>query len=199
MLQVEIIKQRVLSYRQILIQQDFNRTGRISEQLVQAFDVQLTKVEEDEDNFFVSDTLPKPIILRSTTPFFNVHTTLKGRNKKPLGYLAVASVPYISYRKFTNKADFYTYENDRIIGYTNAESVRIRAIWDNPLEVYNFAEQETYKLKCSSDTIYSPCSNGIDMYLEETLAARILTFFNPQNARVNNEEDSRRGDRVQAD
>lgn len=196
MWEVEVIKQRILAYRQILIQQDFNRTGKISEQLVQAFDVQLIKVEEDDDEFYISEPLPKPIIIRTTVPFINVHNTLKGRNKKPLGYISAAAVPYTGYRKFTKKADFYTYENDRIIGYTNTESVRVRAIWDNPLEVYKFAQQESFKLSCSTDSIYSPCSNGIDIYLEETLAARILTFFNPQNAKVDNRDNSGEGDRV---
>lgn len=188
MLQVEIVMQKILSFRQVLIQQDYQRYSRINEQLVQAFDVELTEVAEDDDRFYVSDYLPKPIILgRGCSPFISVHTAYKGKTKQPLHYLSVEEVPYMKYRKFTNKGEYFTYENNRLIVYTEVPSARIRAIWDSPIDALNFAKRETFKLACSDKTISSPCTEGDDLLLEETMAARILTFFNPRNVSTRQE------------
>lgn len=196
MLVVEATKQRILAFRQVLIQQDYSRNLRINQQLVQAFDLELTEVEEGDDKFYISDILPKPIILSKELPFISVTTAFKGRTKKDLGYLTVEEIPYIKYRKFTSRANYFTYENDRIISYAPAKSLRVRAIWDNPIEAFKFAEKETFKLACSKDIISSPCSDGIDIVLEETMAARILSFFNnPRNANTDQEAVRERGDR----
>lgn len=199
MYEIELIKQRILSYRQLLIQQDFNRTGRYSEQLVQAFDLKLTEVEEDNDKFYISEILPKPILIRTNNPFFEVHTSYKGRTRKPLGFLSIEEIPYIEHRKFTNKGNFYSYENSRIVVFAPVNSIRVRAIWDNPLEVSLFAKQETFKLACSDKTISSPCTTEDDVLLEETLAARILTFFNSNNANNSEELRQRSGDRNESE
>lgn len=188
--EVEVIKQRVLAYRQRLIQQDFSRNLRPAPQLIQAFDVSLTEVQEDNDRFSITDILPKPIILnKNGTPFVSVHTSYKGRAKSPLHYVSPEEVPYIKYRKFTKKGNYYTFENDRIEVFSETPSIRVRAIWDSPIHVLHFAQQETFKLNCSNEIISSPCTEDDDVLLEETMAAAVLTFFNP-NANTNRRDQS---------
>lgn len=179
MFEVETTKIKILGFRQVLIQQDYSSNRRIAQQLVQAFNVELKEVEEDKDKFYVSEILPKPIILSTDMTFISVHTTLQGRQKRPLGYLKPERVPYIDYGTFTKKANYFTYENNRIIVYSDTPAVRVRAIWDNPIEAMFFARNEAYKLACSEDTIESNCVENDDLVLEETMAGRILTFFNP--------------------
>ena len=193
-LQVEVVKQRILAYRQTLIQQDFNRYLRISESVVQAFNIQLKEVVEDEDKFYISDILPKPMILRKNDPFLSVHTALHGRTKQPIAFLPVEEIPYMQYRKFTSKGFYYTYEQDRIKSFTPATAIRVRAIWDDPIAVFEFAEKETFKLSCSTDTITSPCVIDGDLVLEETLAAKILTFFNTNGINPTSESSRDRSD-----
>lgn len=192
-LEVEVIKQRIISYRQILIQQDYNRYLRISESVVQAFNVKLTEVYEGDDKFYISDILPKPMILRKNDPFLSVHTAFHGRTKEPLAYLPIEEVPYIKNRKFTSKGNYYIYEENRIKSFSSVQALRVRAIWDSPLEVIKFAEKETFKLACSKETIESPCTSGYDVILEETLAARILTFFNTNGISSPENSNSERG------
>lgn len=179
MFEVEATKIKILGFRQVLIQQDYSSNRRIAQQLVQAFDVKLMRVEEDKDKFYVSEILPKPIILSRKMPFISVHTTLKGRQKRPLGYLEPERIPYIEYGRFTSGANYFTYENNRIQVYSDTPAIRVRAIWDNPVEAMFFARNEAFKLSCSEDTIESNCVENDDLVLEETMAGRILTFFNP--------------------
>lgn len=178
MFEVETAKIKILAFRQVLIQQDYSSNRRIVQSLVQAFNVEMKEVAEGKDRFYVSEILPKPIILSRRMPFISVHTTLQGRQKRPLGYLEPERVPYIEYGKFTKKSDYFTYENDRILVYSEVPDIRVRAIWDNPIAAMQFARNETYKLACSENTIEAGCIENDDLVLEETMAGRILTFFN---------------------
>jgi hypothetical protein len=178
MFEVEAMKIKILGFRQVLVQQDYSSNRRIAQQLVQGFNVQMIQVQEDKDKFYVSEVLPKPIILSKKMPFISVHTTMQGRQKRELGYLEPERVPYIEYGKFTKKGNYFTYENNRLLVYSETPAVRIRAIWDNPIEALLFAREETYKLACSEDTIESNCVENDDIVLEQTMAGRILTFFN---------------------
>lgn len=190
---IEELKRRVLHFRQVLLQQNYNKTRVFKPSTISAFDITLTKGDKDGSTIFISEKLPRPLLVDNRNePFISVTNSLLDTTRKVYGWVSPEELYYLPYRKFTRPIDYYTYENDRIISL-GAQRLRVRAVWDNPLDVYEFSSNEDIKLSCSNSSLEDSCFYNGDYYLEETMAANILTFFgnDKSDKKANNQEEER--------
>lgn len=191
---IENLKRKILHFRQILIKQNYDRERVFVQSTIQAFDIKLTEADKNGSKVYISEKLPKPIMVNGRNePFISVSNSLIDTKRKVYGWISPEELYYLSYRKFTKPSDYYTYENDRIISI-KSKSLRIRAVWDNPIEVFEFSKEEDIKLGCKNASLEDSCFYNGDYYLEETMAANILRFFSDDksNKEENNQEEERR-------
>lgn len=179
---IDLIKRRVLHFRQLLLKRDYQSGKVFYQSAIQAFDISLDKVTKDGQNLYMSEILPLPIMLKGRRePFISVTNSRLDADRRVFGWIHPEELNYLEYRKFSKPSDYYTYENGRIISLAK-RSLRIRALWDNPIEVRNFSSQQDVKLNCEESTLESNCFYNGDLILEETMAASILSFFSNDKA-----------------
>ena len=182
LISIEVVKQQILFQRQRLIKERYEKTRIFNPSLIQAFDVKLNKVSqskgvvEDKSIFYISDILPKPLLITRSLPFISVTNSLQDTRRKSLGFVMSEELEYIKYRKFTKLGDYYTYENDRLITF-NLDKVRIRALWEDPITVKEFSTNQDIKLNCGTSTLESPCFVDDDLVIEESIAGIIQSII----------------------
>lgn len=195
-LEVERIKRRVLHFRQLIIKREYEKTRVFHPSLIQAFDIKLSKVEKEGSQVYISETLPSPIIVKRGFPFISVSNSLLDTNRKVYGFINPEEISYLPYRQFTKVSDYYSYENSRIFTFVKKDSLRVRAVWENPLEVLTFSQDQDIKIGCKVSTLESTCFFEDDLMLEETIAGAIMSFFsngtqNTRNSRAEQDQEER--------
>ena len=60
---IEELKRRVLHFRQVLLQQNYNKTRVFKPSTISAFDITLTKGDKDGSTIFISEKLPRPLLV----------------------------------------------------------------------------------------------------------------------------------------
>jgi hypothetical protein len=193
---VDLLKHQILAYNAVVIKQQYDKSGLIAESLSQTIRcVNVNKVNSAAcglgvDNDFVlrtSSKVPKPLILKRRVPFLSVYNTVTSSKRVSLDYISPNELEYIQDRRFTKNNMFYTYENDYVYIVNALEkgidlnTVSIRAIWDNPLEVKLFAENEKITgcnqlcQDCSNEE--STCFQDGDYNIASSIEGLILSFF----------------------
>jgi hypothetical protein len=177
-LNVQLMRLRAIQLRQTILKREFEKTREWFPSTIQAFDVKLTKVKKFGSSAYVSDLLPKSILAKyNIEPFISVGNSLLSTDRRFYDYITPEEIEYIQYRKFSKPDDFYTFENGRIVSFTK-ERLRVRSVFDDPIEVLNFSMDQDLKLGCTDTTLESPCTEDNDLVIEQTIADAILSSFN---------------------
>lgn len=189
-LNIELIRPRILHFRQLVLKREYDQTLVWTPSTIQAFDIQLQAVEKFGSTAFISDVLPKTLMTKFfTLPFISVGNALIDKNRNFYDYIKPEQIEFIRYRKFSNLNHVYTMENDRIISFSK-ERLRVRSVFENPLEVKEFSSEQDLKLKCTNTTLEGNCWDDDDMVVEESVAAAILTFFSNNSTRRRNDRNT---------
>lgn len=179
---INLIKRRVLHFRQLLLKRDYQSSRIFYQSAIQAFDIGLTETTKDGSRVYISDVLPTPMLLKGRQePFISVTNSLLDTRRRVFGWVTPEEFNYLEYRKFSKPSDYYTFENGRIITLS-PRALRVRALWENPIEVANFSSEQDLKLGCKTKTLEGNCFYNGDLVLEETMAASILSFFGNDKA-----------------
>lgn len=183
-LNIEIYRLRVLHFRQLLLKREYEKTLVWNPSTIQAFDIELKKVKKFGTVMYMSDVLPITLSVKEFKfPFISVGNRLLDENRKFYDYVKPEQLEFLKYRKFSKLSDHYTYENGRI--YSLHEGLRVRSVFENPLEVVEFSKEQDLKLACGGSTLEDDCFKDDDIELEQTMAAAILTFFGNNSTRQN--------------
>ncbi len=202
---IDLLKSQIISYDAIIRRQQHDKGINLSslEQTIKC--VELIKVNsascglgvENDLVLRTKERLPKPIILKSNTPFKSVYNSVTSKNRITIDYLTPEELEFIDVRRFTSGSVFHIYENDYLYivnalekGY-DLESVSIRALWDNPLEVRTFAKSELLKECCKCDGCENEESNCFlndDYVISNVVEGLLLSFFmgNDNNNKTSN-------------
>lgn len=191
---IDLLKSQIISYDATIRKQQYEKGINLSslEQTIKC--VELVKVNsascglgiENDLVLRTKDKLPKPIILKSNTPFKSVYNSVTSKNRITIDYLIPEQLEFIDVRRFTNNNIFHTYENDYIYianaleaGY-DLGSISVRALWDNPLEVRTFAKNEALKDCCKCDSCENEESNCFlndDYIISNVVEGLLLSYF----------------------
>lgn len=194
---LEYLKDQILSFNSTVIKQQFDKNGELFPQLIQTIKcVSVIKIPSNIcglaiSNDFVLRTkhkLPKPILLKKSTPFISVFNTIVSKNRIGIPYLNPKELEFVADRPFTSKLVYYTYEDDYIYIINALEAnydinnISISNIWDNPIDARNFANSEKNdgcNCNCEDcDNEESSCFDDNDDYvLDNVIQGLILSFF----------------------
>lgn len=191
---IDLLKSQIIAYDATIRRQQYDKGANLSslEQTIKC--VELIKVNsascglgvENDLVLRTKERLPKPLLLKSNSPFKSVYNSVTSKNRITIDYLSPEQLEFIDVRRFTSGNVFHTYEND--YGYiVNAlekgydlESVSFRALWDNPLEVRTFAKAELLKDCCNCDGCENEESNCFlndDYVISNVVEGLLLSYF----------------------
>lgn len=153
---VEALKLDIIAARTIAIKNEYLRTGKYDQSLIQNVNcLQFNRIYDKRcstsDGFILRSTqkIPKPLLLGNTI-FISLHNIYLNTDKrKSLDIIMPEDVQDIQYRTFTSKNYYAVYENERIdivgenIHLLNSFKASLRGIFKNPIDVK--------KLKVASD------------------------------------------------
>lgn len=193
---VDLLKHQILAYNAVVIKQQHGKDGFTAESLAQTIKcVSVNKVNVAAcglgiDGQFVLRTkskLPKPLLLKKRVPFISVYNSITSSNRVNIDYISPEELEFIKDRRFSKNNLFYTYENDYIylINFLekgiSPDNISVRSVWDNPLEVKQFAESEKITgcnglcEECSNEE--SSCFQNDDYNIASAIEGLILSFF----------------------
>lgn len=201
---IDLLKSQIIAYDAVIRRQQYEKGANLSslEQTIKC--VELIKVNsascglgiENDLVIRTKDKIPKPLLLKSSNPFKSVYNSVISKNRITIDYLEPEQLEFIEVRRFTSNNIFHTYENDYLY-IVNAlekgfdlESVSIRALWDNPLEVRTFAKSELLKdcCKCEDcDNEQSNCFIDDDYVISNVVEGLLLSYF---TSGKNNDNDN---------
>lgn len=175
----ELLKNQIISLNSVLIKQSYEKTGFLNQTWIQTVKCIPLKLVCDSDlpeqTLRTIDKVPKPLQLKRD-PFIAVYNNIVSKNRVQLSYLTPEQLPGIIYRRFTSQSLYYTWENDYIyiIGSKLLEKISVRAIFDNPFTLSQFA-----KTQCADceDNEESNCFDNDDLVITEYISGVILSSF----------------------
>lgn len=164
---IEALKLDIIAARTIAIKNEYLRTGRYDQSLIQnvnclQFNRTYDKRCETSDGFILrsKQKIPKPLLLGNTI-FISLHNVYLNSNKrKSLDIIMPEDVQDIKYRTFTSKSYYAVYENERIdiVGENihnllDGFKASLRGIFKNPKEV------KELKLASDNDETCKECED----------------------------------------
>lgn len=202
---IDLLKSQVIAYDATIRKQLYDKGVNLSslEQTIKC--VELVKVNsagcglgiENDLVLRTKNKIPKPLILKSNNPFKSVYNSVTSRNRITIDYLEPEQLEFIDVRRFTSNNIFHTYENDYIYivnalekGY-DLDTISVRSLWDNPLDVRTFAKNESLKDCCKCDDCSneeSSCFEDDDYIISNLVEGLLLSFFlgNDKNSKTSN-------------
>jgi hypothetical protein len=158
---VRRIELAIIGFRATIIRQDYNKTGRFADSLIESFCVPLIQVKETECchtgeencNIWRSEfKLPTPVRTKDGTNFVfvgNVNNTEAYTNILPEEYISIKKgTRYAKLKKFYASYNQYLY----VFNSGNNQKLRVRYVPDNPEELLSLKSCEG-----------KPCIDTIDL------------------------------------